>query len=111
MQTSPTQPLPVPAARALSQLGADINRARRRRQLTQQSLAERAGVSLNTVKRLEAGEPQIQMQALARVLLVFGELARLEQLLETAGDDIGLALMDEQLPQRVRPRKAPVKAF
>jgi hypothetical protein len=44
----------------------------------------------------------------ARALQVFGELDKLDQLLETPQDTIGLTLMDEQLPQRVRkPRKTP----
>ena len=37
-----------------------------------------------------------------------GDLDKLDQLLETPQDTIGLTLMDEQLPQRVRkPRKTP----
>ena len=42
---------------------------------------------------------------MARALHVFGELERLNQLLDTGEDAIGLSLMDEQLPQRVRTRK------
>ena len=38
----------------------------------------------------------------ARALHVFGELQALEHLLDTPKDEIGLALMDEQLPKRVR---------
>jgi len=49
----------------------------------------------------------MQVQALARVLHVLGELDQLANLLDTASDDIGLALMDEQLPQRVRAKKTP----
>ena len=33
---------------------------------------------------------------------MFGELQALEHLLDTPKDEIGLALMDEQLPKRVR---------
>ena len=40
----------------------------------------------------------------ARALYVFGEIQALERLLDTANDDIGLLLMDEQLPKRVRSR-------
>jgi hypothetical protein len=36
---------------------------------------------------------------------VFGELGRLTQLLDTSEDAIGLSLMDEQLPARVRTPK------
>jgi len=48
------------------------------------------------------------MVHLARALQVFGELDKLNQLLDTAQDTMGLALMDEKLPQRVRKsRKSP----
>ena len=100
------RPLPHPAERALAKLGADFSRARRRRAITQHNLALRAGVSLNTIKRLEAGDHRMQLHVLARVLMVFGELEKLQDLLDTAIDDIGLALADEALPVRVRARKA-----
>lgn len=105
------RPLPLPAQRTLKKLGEDINRARRRRGLTQQALAERVGVGLSTVKRLEAGDPRMQLHVLARVLYLFGELGRLDQLLDIGQDEIGLALMDQQLPQRVRSRKNKTSAF
>ena len=38
----------------------------------------------------------------ARALHVFGEIQALERLLDTPNDEIGLALMDERLPKRVR---------
>ena len=98
-------PLPLPVARAITKLGRDISLARRRRQLTQESLAERIGSSLRTVRRLEKGDPRIPLHYIARALYVFGELERLNQLLGTAEDMIGLMLMNEQLPQRVRARK------
>jgi hypothetical protein len=42
------------------------------------------------------------MVHIARALQVFGELERLNQLLDTPQDTIGLTLMDAKLPQRVR---------
>ena len=98
-------PLPLPVERAMSKLGRDISLARRRRQLTQASLAERIGASLATVRRMEKGDPHIALHFVARTLHVFGELDRLTLLLDTAEDQIGLSLMDEQLPKRVRMRQ------
>ena len=98
-------PLPSPVIRALTKLGRDISMARRRRHMTQESLAERIRSSLRTVRRLEQGDPHISLHHVARALHVFGEIERFNQLLDTGGDIIGLTLMDEQLPQRVRTRK------
>jgi transcriptional regulator with XRE-family HTH domain len=98
-------PLPPPVIRALTKLGRDISLARRRRHMTQESLAERIGSSLRTVRRLEQGDPHISLHHIARALHVFGEIERFNQLMDTGGDIIGLTLMDEQLPRRVRTRK------
>jgi len=97
--------IPLQAARSLDRLGLALSLARRRRNLSQQDLAKRIGTSINTVRRLESGHPGSALQHLVRALQVFGELDKLDQLLDTANDSIGLILMDEKLPQRIRKSK------
>lgn len=99
-------PLPAPVERAIHKLGVDLSLARRRRRITQASLAERIGASLNTVKRMEHGDPRVPLHFIARTLHVFGDIDRLAQLLDSGEDQIGLVLMDEQLPKRIRTRKS-----
>lgn len=103
--------LPLPVARALRKLGSDLSLARRRRHISQASLAERMGASLSTIRRMEKGDARVPIHFFARALHVFGELAALERLLDTAQDDIGLTLMDEQLPKRVRAKRNPSGAL
>ena len=98
-------PIPLPVERAIAKLGSDLGLARRRRHLTQASLAERIGASLSTIRRMEQGDLRVPLHFFARVLHLFGAVERLANLLDTAQDDIGLTLMDEQLPKRVRARK------
>jgi transcriptional regulator with XRE-family HTH domain len=86
----------------MARLGQNISKARRRRRLSQASLAERSGVSLATLKRLEKGDVRVALESLARVLYALDEVERLSRLLETAEDELGMALMDENLPKRVR---------
>lgn len=86
----------------MHRLGRNISLARRRRHMSQQDLAVRIGASVNTVRRLEDGFPGTALQHVARALQVFGELDMLAALLDTAQDTVGLALMDEKLPQRIR---------
>lgn len=95
-------PLPLPVERAIHKLGSDISLARRRRRISQASLAERMGASLSTVRRMEKGDVRVPIHFFARALHVFGEIQALENLLDTPNDDIGLTMMDEQLPKRVR---------
>jgi len=96
---------PLPVTRALAKLGADISLARRQRYLSQASLAERMGASVSTVRRMEQGDPRIPIHFIARALHVFGEVKALENVLDTANDDIGLMLMDERLPKRIHSKK------
>ena len=98
-------PIPMPVERAISKLGNDLSLARRRRNVTQESLAVRIGASLSTVKRMEHGDVRIPIHFIARAMYVFGELDRLNSLLDSAKDQIGLALADEHLPKRIRKPK------
>jgi DNA-binding XRE family transcriptional regulator len=107
VRKSKSLPMPLPVERTLLKLGQDLSLARRRRHISQASLAERIGASLNTVKRMEKGDPRVQLHIIARTLHVFGDLQRLSQLLDTSEDQIGLVLMDEQVPKRIRTRKTP----
>ena len=95
-------PVPLPVERAIHKLGSDMSLARRRRHISQASLAERMGASLSTVRRMEKGDVRVPIHFFARALHVFGEVQALEHLLDTPNDEIGLTLMDERLPKRVR---------
>ena len=97
---------PAPVLRAVVNLGADLALARRRRRFSQASMALRIGVSLSTLRRMEKGDLRVPLGVWARALHVLGELERLAGLLDTATDEIGLALMDQQLPKRIRVRKS-----
>ncbi|CAB3788728.1 helix-turn-helix transcriptional regulator [Pararobbsia alpina] len=102
---SSKQPLPLPVQRALRKLGNDLALARRRRHMTQASVAERIGASRPTIQRMEQGDPRVPIHFIARAMYLFGEIDAINELMDTARDDIGLTLMDAQLPQRVRNRK------
>jgi transcriptional regulator with XRE-family HTH domain len=98
----PKQVPSIAATQGLRKLGADITIARKRRRMTQQRLADGAGVTVPTIRRLEAGDPGMSLATLAMVLVVLGEGSRLANLLDTGTDDVGLLLENEKLPQRVR---------
>jgi transcriptional regulator with XRE-family HTH domain len=98
----------APACRAgYPQARQRISLARRQRHISQASLAERMGASLSTVRPIEKGDVRVLIPFFARALHVFGEIQALERLLDTPNDDIGLTLMDEQLPKRVAASQVP----
>jgi transcriptional regulator with XRE-family HTH domain len=97
--------MPLPVKQAIEKFGSDLSLARRRRRLSQHSMAERIGISVSSLRRLEKGDPSVSWGTIARALHVLGEINRLNELLDTANDNIGLILMDQQLPQRIRKRK------
>jgi len=99
-------PLPLPVERAIYKLGSDLALARRRRHLSQASLAERMGSSISTVRRMEKGDVRVPIHFFARAMHVFGEIQALAEMLDTARDDIGLTLMDENLPKRIRAKSS-----
>ena len=98
-------PLPTPVARALKKLGSDLALARRRRRLTQASLAERIQTSVASLRRMEHGDARIPIGTIVKAFHILGELDKINLLLDTATDDIGLTLMNQQLPLRIRKKR------
>ena len=68
-------------------------------------MAERIQTSVATLRRMEHGDERIAIGTIAQALFVLGELDKVTRLLDTASDDIGLTLMNQQLPQRIRKKR------
>ena len=94
--------IPPSAAAAVRRLGESIRLARRRRRFRQRDMAERMGVSVSTLRTLEAGSPGVSIGNVAMALLVLGNLQMLDELSDAARDDIGLFEDMAALPERVR---------
>jgi transcriptional regulator with XRE-family HTH domain len=99
----PASPL---AKRQLIKLGGNIKMARLRRELSLRAVAQRAGISLNTVVAIESGTPGVSIGAVINVLHSLG-LA--EDISLVAKDDVlGRKLQDLGLETRKRaPKKTP----
>lgn len=78
---------------------------RKLRGLTQAQLADRAGIAVNTLRRLEGGDGGIAFENVLRILRALGVLDGLARALDPYETDVGRMRSDEQLPQRVRPKK------
>lgn len=68
------------AAELAAELGARVRAERLRQNWTQQTLADRAGVSRATVLRMEAGDP-VQLTALLEVLIALRRSGDLDEVL------------------------------
>lgn len=94
--------LSIPAIKALRKVGRDISDARRRRRITIELMAERAGVSRATIGKIERGDPTTSIGGYSAVLFVLGMTERLSDLMDAAHDLTGRQLDEEKLPKRVR---------
>jgi transcriptional regulator with XRE-family HTH domain len=95
---------PIPIQRVLRKLGTDLRDARRRRRIPMALLAERASISRSTLTQIEKGAPSVSLGNYAAVLFALGLIDQLSVLADVRNDVTGLALEEEQLPQRIRRR-------
>ena len=100
---SKSHPIILPSlVRSLAELGKRLKRARIRRNLTAAMVAERAGISLPTLRFVERGSPATSLAVYAQVLLALDLAKDLDLIAQD--DELGLKLQELNLPTRVRPK-------
>lgn len=99
-----TRRTPAVVGRSLRQVGEHLATWRRLRDLTAAEVADRAGVGVSTVLRLERGQGAT-LENLLRVARALGVLDSLATALDPYATDVGRLRADETLPQRVRHRR------
>lgn len=87
---------------SLKALGENLKIARLRRRLPQTQVSERAGISLNTLAKIEAGDPGVAIGNFAAVMQAIGLGTPLSDIASPSADTSGLKLESERLPKRVR---------
>ncbi|RLV56089.1 helix-turn-helix domain-containing protein [Aeromicrobium phragmitis] len=90
------------ADRVRRELADNISTWRRMLGLTQDQLAQRAGISRTAYIRVEAGEPGVTTDALLRVLAALRLGDAIVEATDPMSTDLGRARADQALPQRVR---------
>ena len=94
--------IPLPVLRLLRKLGTDIRDARLRRRIRATTIAERALISRTTLHKIERGDPGVSIGNYATVLFVLGMHEGISELADRSRDVLGLDLVEERLPKRVR---------
>jgi transcriptional regulator with XRE-family HTH domain len=104
MPNTPNSPAPLPVRRALRATGDHLQAWRKLRGLTQNQLADRAGIDRKSLMRVERGDGKVSLEITMRVLHALGVLDGVPRAIDPYETDIGRLRADERLPQRVRPR-------
>ena len=89
----------------LQKLGRDIAIARKRRRLSMRNMAERMMVGLETVQRLEKGDPSVGIGKIAAALWILGLHRRIGELVSPENDPIGLQEDIKRMPRDFREHK------
>jgi transcriptional regulator with XRE-family HTH domain len=89
----------------LADLGDHVRTWRKLNGLTSALVAERAGISRQTLRDIETGTGTVSTGNLLRVLRVLGILPSVVAATDPLNSDVGRLRADQALPQRVRPRR------
>jgi transcriptional regulator with XRE-family HTH domain len=101
--TTRLQPVtPLAVTRALRALGTHIGNWRKLQRLTAAEVAERAGISRDTLRAIEQGKGTASTENLLRVLRILGILDGMVTAADPYRTDLGRLRADEILPKRVR---------
>lgn len=92
---------PIPVARAMRTIASNLNLARRQQRITLELLAERANLSVPTVRRL-LNEGAGTFENFLRVARILGLLQGVEDATDPLNTPIGRARAEQDVPKRVR---------
>jgi transcriptional regulator with XRE-family HTH domain len=96
------RPVSTRARLGAQRIGGHLAAWRKLQGLTAAQVAERAGISRGTLRRLENGEMTVGLDVLLNVARALGVLDRVVDAFDPYETDLGRARADEVLPKRVR---------
>ncbi len=97
--------IPFPVVEALPRIGSSIRTARIRRRKTAADLARRLGVSLPTLRKLEAGDPGVSLGTFVSALWLLDLMPQVVGALDPAKDALGMTLDLARMPKRARQQR------
>ncbi len=94
--------LPVSIRSGLKKLGDDLKKARLRRRLKMTVVADRAGISLETLAKIQKGNSGVSIGNYAAVIFAIGLGTKWMALADVENDSMGRMLDEERIPKRAR---------
>ncbi len=91
---------------SLARLGQFLRTARKRRQWRQEDVANKLGISLDTVKRAENGQKGVSIGLILDMLSLFSVLEQFNHAIDDCNDVVGISLQKEKMKKRVRLEKS-----
>lgn len=100
----PKRPLSAKSRRTASTLGDYVSTFRRLQGLTAEQVADRAGITRNTLRKLEQGDASVGLDVFLEVCRVLGVLDFVTEGMNPYETALGQALAEQNLalPKRVR---------
>ena len=87
---------------AFTEIGENIRTWRILYELKAIQVAQRAGISLGTLHKIEKGDPTVSVTAFLEVLRSLGILDTMKESLDPLNSDLGRARIHDNLPRRIR---------
>jgi transcriptional regulator with XRE-family HTH domain len=87
---------------ACAGFGASLKTWRILYELKAVQVAERAGISLGTLRKIENGDPSVSVGAFMEVARSLGLLAQIAESLDPLNSDLGRARVTDNMPKRIR---------
>ena len=97
---------PLSVRTGLRNLGASLKKARLRRRIKMVTTADRAGISRETLARIQKGDPGVSMGNYAAVIFALGLGTDWMNLADITEDPLGQVLDEERIPKRARELRA-----
>jgi len=91
-----------PVQNAFTEIGESLKTWRILYELKASQVAQRAGISPNTLHKIEKGDPSVSTAAFLEVIRSLGLLETLTASLDPLNSDLGRARISENLPRRIR---------
>ena len=96
------RPIPIKSRIAAKTIADNLVTWRKLQAITSQELADRAGVSRDTISKLEHGDPTVSFATVINVCNVLGITDSLVKSTDPYETDYGRLRADQSLPKRVR---------